>query len=128
LQHHKLAKRFLTIGMIPLITKRRGFDGLDGPKGHWLEVLGQSAYQPATIEKTLAELALLDTGDALWAEHGQQWGKRALEWSKGEASWKQFVVLVDITTDPFWTQRYASSGKVTRLGRVMPCLSRVAVT
>jgi hypothetical protein len=123
-----LAKRFLTLGLIPLITERRGFDGLDGPKSQWLEVLGQSAYQPATLDKTLAELALLDAGDTLWATHGQQWGKRALEWSKGEASWKQFVVYVDITTDPYWTQRYASSGKVTRLGRVMPCLSRVAVT
>ncbi len=37
-------------------------------------------------------------------------------------------VCIPGPADPYWTQRYASSGKVTRLGRVMPCLSRVAVT
>src|SRR5690606_30191672 len=31
------------------------------------------------------------------------------------------------TQDPYWTRHYAASGKVSRVGRVMPCVTRLAV-
>ena len=36
----------------------------------------------------------------------------------------QAVYYVDATQDPWWTQHFAASGKVSRTGRVQPCLSR----
>ena len=36
----------------------------------------------------------------------------------------QAVFYVDATKDPWWTQRFAASGKVGRTGRVQPCLTR----
>ena len=37
------------------------------------------------------------------------------------------AVYVDASYDPYWTRRYAASGKVSRVGRVMPCLASIAV-
>lgn len=122
-----LGQHMFAIGMIPFLTERRGFDGLDGHNAQWLEVLGLPAYKPSTLDKTLFELALLNVGDGLWSKHGQFWVSKALEWSEGQVFWRQFIVYVDITTEPYWTKKYALSGKVTRLGRVMPCLSRIAL-
>jgi len=79
------------------------------------------------MDKTLAELALLNVGDSLWASHGELWSEKAREWARGGPAWLQVVRYVDITTDPYWTDRYALSGKVSRTGTVMPSLSRVAV-
>ena len=38
------------------------------------------------------------------------------------------VAYVDATEDPYWTERFAVSGKVARTGRVQPCLTRVCVS
>ncbi|MGV8119080.1 MAG: hypothetical protein AB2L14_04870 [Candidatus Xenobiia bacterium LiM19] len=121
-----LAYRLLSIGLIPMLSDRRGFDGLDGPK--WaLDAIVPTFYQPATPDKTLAEMALLDVGGALWQEHGKVWARWALEWSGSEGVTRWFVLYVDTTADPYWTYEYASSGRVSRVGKVMPCLSRAAV-
>lgn len=122
-----MAQRLVSIGIVPLVTERRGLDGMEGLRAGWTATLGYQAYQPATLDKTLAELALLDVGDALWARHGELWSKTATAWSQGGPVWRQVVRYVDVTTDPYWTKRYAASGKVSRVGTVMPCLSRVAV-
>jgi hypothetical protein len=123
-----LSHRFLAMGMVGLVSERRGYDGLDGPRGAWLAAAGQTAYMPSTLDKALRELALLDVGDALWAEHGLQWAKMAEKWSQvdGESP-KWLVCYVDKTTDPHWTRKFALSGKVETVGRVMPCLSRFAL-
>ena len=125
-----LARKLLCMGVTPLLTERRGFDGLDGPAGAWLGALGGAAYMPATLDKALSEYGLLDVEDALWRAHAQTWVQVRSGWHDGdedEPSWLQFVVYVDSTQDPYWTRHFAKSGKVSRLGRVMPCLTRVAV-
>ncbi len=127
LRPETLSRRMLALGMVPLVTDRRGFDGLDGPRARWLIAAGIHDYRPATLDKTLAELAELQTAESLWREYGRQWSLKAREWSAGGPSWAQVIKYIDITTDPYWTRRYALSGKVSRVGRVMPCLSRVAV-
>jgi hypothetical protein len=117
----------LALGMVPLVTDRRGFDGLDGPRARWLIAAGIHDYRPSTLDKTLGEMALLNTADALWQAYGNAWKMKVDEWSQGGPTWRQVVTYIDITTDPYWTRRFAKSGKVSRVGRVMPCLSRVAV-
>lgn len=124
------AMKLLATGLIPLLTERRGFDGLDGPFGDWLGLLGGVAYKPATLDKFLAQLALLDVEDALWEQHASWSRELAMRWGAGEGqpSWLRVIVYIDASQDPHWTYRYAKSGKVSRTGRVGPCLTRVTVT
>ena len=122
--------KLLAIGAAPLLTERRGFDGLDGPTGDWLAALGGHPYQAATLDKALAELAFVDAGEVLWSTHGEQWARITLPWrtSPDAPPWLRWVVYVDATQDPYWTHAYAVSGKVSRVNKVMPCLTRVAMT
>lgn len=122
-----LAHKLLSMGMTPLLTERRGFDGLAGPQGGWLAVLGGTPYMPATLDKGLAELALLKANSTLWAAHGQNWAATSRLWSQGGPPWLQMLLYVDATQDPYWTRRYAASAKVSRIAKVMPALTKVAV-
>ncbi len=122
-----LAAKLLCMGVTPLLTERRGFAGLAGPAGQWLELLGGMAYMPPTLEKSLTELSLLDVGEALWSRHAAQWHEVSRRWTEEGPAWLRWVAYVDATQDPYWTRHYAASGKVSRVGRVMPCLTRVAV-
>lgn len=125
-----VALKLLAIGLIPLLTERRGFDGLDGPFGAWLAVLGGVAYMPATLDKFLAQLAFLDVEDALWAAFASWSRNLAIRWGSAEGSpaWLRIVIYIDASQDPHWTYKYAKSGKVSRTGRVGPCLCRVTIT
>jgi hypothetical protein len=122
-----LASKLFAMGATPLLTERRGFDGLAGPAGAWLGVSGAVAYMPATLDKLLAELGLLAVGDVLWDAHAAQWSRLTRAWSEPEPTWLQTIAYIDGTADPYWTRAYALSGKVSRVGRVMPCLTRVAL-
>jgi len=123
-----LASKLLCMGVMPLLTERRGFVGLEGPAGQWLEVLGVHPYMPRTLDKELTELGLLGVDEALWRTHAQQWHEHAQRWADEGPSWLRLAVYVDASLDPYWTRHFALSGKVSRVGRVMPCLDRVAVT
>ncbi|MCP4661407.1 MAG: hypothetical protein GY856_38885 [bacterium] len=123
-----LAHKLLCMGASALLTERRGFDGLDGPSGAWLGVFGGVAYMPATLDKALAQLGYLGTDAALWATHGGLWAFYSKLWSDPEPGWVQTAAYIDATSDPYWTRQFARSGKVSRVGRVMPCLTRVALT
>ena len=124
---HNLAARLLAMGVTPLLTERRGFDGLDGPKGAWLATLGATAYMPATLDKTLAELGLLHVGRAMWQTHAQTWAETTSRWRDPQQNWPRSVVYIDGTADPYWTHAFAASSKVSRVGRVMPSLTRIAI-
>ena len=120
-----LGNKLLCMGVVPLITERRGFDGLDGPAGGWLGVMSPTAYMPATLDKTLAELALLNVGDEMWGVHAAFWKDHCTRWCGEGPGWQRLVIYVDRTQDPYWTRHFAPSGKVSRIGRVQPCLDRV---
>ncbi len=124
----RLASKLLCMGMMPLVTERRGFVGLEGPAGGWMEAAGIHPYMPRTLDKALSELGLLGVGDALWATHARQWIVHARRWAQDGPAWLRLAVYVDASLDPYWTRRFALSGKVSRVGRVMPALDRVAVT
>ena len=127
MEHSTLANKLLCMAATFLLTERRGFDGLDGPAGEWLGVFGATAYMPATLDKALTELALLDVGEAMWGDHAGRWVKQSQQWSQGGPGWLQYVAYIDASIDPHWTKKFAKAGKVSRINRVMPCTSRVAV-
>jgi len=122
-----LKARLCSVIALPLVTERRGVVGLDGPMGAWLAVFSSYAYKAGSAEKTLSELKLLGAGEAMWDAHATTWGGLAGRWSEG-GGWRQLVAYVDATTDPYWTERFTASGKVSRTGRVQPCLSRVCLS
>jgi len=123
-----LAHKMLAMGVSPMVMQGRGFDGLVSPTGAWLGALGSTAYMPATLDKALAELGLLDVDEAMWRTHARSWHAVTKPWADpDEKSWLRTAVYIDGTADPYWTDGFAKSGKVSRVGRVMPCLSRIAV-
>ena len=122
-----LATKLLAMGATPLLINGRGFDGLVGSSGAWLGVLGGVAYMPATLDKALAELGLLDIDDVIWRAYAATWHQVSKRWCGPETNWLQTAVYIDGTADPYWTHKFAQSGKVSRVGRVMPCLSRIAI-
>lgn len=122
-----LARKLLAMGTSPMVTERRGFDGLSGPSGAWMAGLGGPAYMPATLDKALTELGSMDADGAMWPAHARQWHEMTIRWSGDKAGWLQTAVYIDGTADPYWTRAFAKAGKVSRAGRVMPCLSRVAL-
>jgi hypothetical protein len=131
LQHSPsiVAYKLLAMGATPLLNDARGFDGLASSQGEWLRILGGTAYMPATLDKTLAEMAELEVAADLWTAYAS-WSIELMHgWAqRGDGSWQQKVFFVDATQDPYWTQQYALSAKVSRLNKVMPCLSRVAIS
>ena len=116
------------MGIAPLMSPLRGFDGLETPQGRWLRVLGWPAYRASTLDKTLSELALLGADEAMWKAHEQKWSRKAWEWSANGPEWIRMARYLDITSEPHWTDKFARSGKVSRNGRVMPCIQRVTLS
>jgi hypothetical protein len=112
---------------LPLVTERRGTEGLDGPAGGWLEILSSTAYQSSTMAKTLNGLKYLGAGQVMWESHARTWVTWSAKWS-GPEPWRQIVAYLDASKDPWWTERFARSGKVSRTGRVQPCLDRTVLS
>lgn len=122
-----LAQHLLAIGASPLLSDRRGLDGLEGPAGAWLAALGGTAYMPKTLDKTLSELGYLKSGGAMWQAHADTWTHMSRRWEAPAARWKQTTIFIDGTADPYWTRHFALSGKISRVGRTMPCVSRITL-
>lgn len=121
-----LVNRLLGVISYPLVTESRGLSGIDGPLGFWLGALSSYPYKAATLNKTLAELKLLGAAEPMWESSAVTWLELSRRWAN--TTWSQLVAYVDTTQDPYWTDRFAKSGKVARTGRVQPCLSRVCVS
>jgi hypothetical protein len=119
--------RLSVIVALPLVTERRGMAGLDGPMGAWLAAFSPFAYKAGSAEKTLSELKLLEAGGVMWEAHATTWGQVVSRWSR-DGGWRQSVVYVDATSDPYWTERFTVSSKVARTGRIQPSLSRVSLS
>lgn len=123
-----LSSKLFCMGVVPLLTEKRGFAGLEGPSGNWLGLLSSVPYMPATLSKVLAELSLLDVNYALWGAHGQKWSELSKRWSGQGPHWLRCAIYIDSTQDEYWTRYFASSSKVSRANCVMPCLSRAVIT
>jgi hypothetical protein len=125
-----LAAKLTAIGACHLLTECRGFGGLTGPLGGALSLLCGVAYQPSTLYKCLAELAVFDAETEFYHVYGERAAALIRKWTAGETgrTWMQVVVFIDATHDPYWTDKFAESGPVSRTGRVQPCLSRLSVS
>ena len=126
LSKETLAQHLSCLVALPLVSQRRGTKGLDDPSGAWLRVLSEVPYLSSTLTKTLTGLKFLDASPAMWEAHARTWTTWSGRWSK--EAWRQLVCYVDSSKDPWWTSRFARSGKVSRTGRVQPCLDRVVLT
>lgn len=98
------ADRMLAIKTNPLLTETRGFDGLLSITGDWLAIYGMHPYRPATLDRTLAELALAAVGSALRETCSREWFSMSGPWSEGGPAWQQLVALIDSTQAP-WPAR-----------------------
>lgn len=121
-----LTNRLQGILSSPLVTESRGLNGLDGPLGTWLGALSSYPYKSASLTKTLSELKLLGAAEVMWESSAVTWFEMSRRWA--DTPWSLLVAYVDTTQDPYWTDRFAKSGKVSRTGRVQPCLSRVCLS
>ena len=123
-------QKLMAIGVLSLVTERRGFDGMDGPCGKWLSACCGYDYMPSTLDKFLAQLGLLNVEHALWGAHAAISRELIVRWTsaEGTAPWRSVVIYIDSTQEPHWTSEYAKSGKISRTGRVGPCLTRIAIT
>jgi len=99
-----LAAKMLAMGLAPLVTERRGFDGLAGPAGAWLGVLGITPYAPATLDKALAELGLLAVDGR---SHSRTWYDLSARWKDDDTTWPRSVAYVDGTADPYLQGKHA---------------------
>jgi hypothetical protein len=122
-----LVRHLSALVALPLVTERRGTVGLRDPAGAWLATIAGRDYQPATLEKTLNGLKALSAGFELWECHARTWQRISARWLEGEPAWRQIVAYIDGSKDPWWTERFARSGKVERTGRVQPCLERTVL-
>ena len=123
-----LGAKLLTMGACHMLHGGRSFDGLDGPTGAYMALLTGFAYMPSTLDKCLSSLALGDCETDVWYVYGNVAKKWIGKWTSKEHRWLQCVVYIDATQDPYWTKYYSLSGKVSRTGKVQPCLCRLTVT
>jgi hypothetical protein len=130
LSPERLADHLLCVTVLPLLTARRGTGGADDPLGGWLAALGVTPYRAKTLEKTLDELKWLEAASVLWDTHARIWLAQSARWCAAQdpGGWRQLALYVDASHDPYWTERFAVSGKVSRTGRVQPCLARVVMS
>jgi hypothetical protein len=80
------------------------------------------------MDKFLAELAVLDVGDAMWEAHGATWATLTKAWAGNEASWTQVVGFIDTCVDAYHSSYFARCSKVSSLNTVMPALSRCSIS
>jgi len=115
-----LAARLMAMGTTSLLTERRG--GLDGPAGAWLAVYGATAYMPATIKRSLScrcSASIRRCGPPMHdaGPKSPSDGGRLARTGHG----------LLFTRHHGSAHKFALSGKVSRGGRVMPCLTRVVI-
>jgi hypothetical protein len=60
----------------------------------------------------------------MWDGHLEHWSPINERWTQGKG-FRQYVAYLDGSQDPWWTKNFALSGKVSRVGRVMPSMSRL---
>lgn len=108
----------------PMLEESRGMVALDSPKGERPGVMSEVAYGASTMDKFLRELKYAGASEAMWDGHLEHWSPINARWTQGKG-FRQYVAYLDGSQDPWWTKNYALSGKVSRVGRVMPSMSRL---
>lgn len=120
-----LREKLLALMALPMVTSRGHFDGATDVRGTWLEGLGGLDYMPETLLKFTRELKYAALAGVLQVQHAQIWHRHTAGWIGPGACCS--ILYVDTTVKPLWTEHFHKSGRVTMLGRVMPCVETVMI-
>lgn len=109
----------------PLVATTKGWDALRAQEASGLLPLTGFAYMPSTLSKLTSALAISGAGPRLLEAMGLNWHRVA------EAHWKEpgamAALYIDNHAKEVWTSLFTQSGKVSRLNRVMPCITSTYV-
>lgn len=111
--------RMLTFGWT--ISETQGWDALRAPQVAGLASVCGFAYLPSTLAKFTSALAQSDAGPRLLQTVGVHWHQVAEE--RWEERGAMAAIYVDNHAKEVWTSLFTQSGKVSRLNRVMPCIT-----
>jgi hypothetical protein len=105
----------------PLVATTKGWDALRAQEVAGLLPLTGFAYMPSTLSKLTSALAISGAGTRLLEAMGKNWHRVA------EAQWNEpgamAALYIDNHAKEVWTSLFTQSGKVSRLNRVMPCIT-----
>jgi hypothetical protein len=109
----------------PLVSGTKGWDALRATDAAGLQPLTGFAYMPSTLAKMTSALAISGAGPRLLEAVGKNWHRVA------EEKWKEpgamAALYVDNQIKAVWSSLFTQSGKVSRLNRVMPCITNTFV-
>ena len=109
----------------PLVSRTKGWDALRATEAAGLQPLTGFAYMPSTLSKMTSALAISGAGPRLLEAVGKNWHRVAEE--KWEEPGAMAALYVDNQVKAVWSSLFTKSGKVSRLNRVMPCITNTFV-
>ena len=121
-----LHRKLIAMLVLPVLGEGR-WDGLTDPRGNFLDSICGYDYKPATLDKFTRELKYAGVSDTVMQEHARLWYEQTSRWGDADDPWRSVVIYVDATTKPLWTSKFTLSGKVSTVGRTMPCLDRIVI-
>lgn len=108
-----------------LVSGTKGWDALRATEAAGLRPLTGFAYMPSTLSKMTSALAISGAGPRLLEAVGKNWHRVAQErWGEPGA---MAALYVDNQVKAVWSSLFTLSGKVSRLNRVMPCITNTFV-
>lgn len=120
-----LAPKLAMLTYAPLVAATKGWDALRAQEASGLLPLTGFAYMPSTLSKLTSALAISGAGPRLLDAMGLNWHRVAA------AQWKEpgamAALYIDNHAKEVWTSLFTQSGKVSRLNRVMPCITSTYV-
>jgi hypothetical protein len=116
-----LETKLATLTLSPLASATVGWDALRAVEAEGLSSLTGFAYMPSTLSKFTSALAVSGAGPRLLEAMGANWHRVAEErWGEPGA---MAAFYVDNHVKEVWSSLFTLSGKVSRLNRVMPCIT-----
>ena len=120
-----LLPKLWMLTLAPLVAGTKGWDALRAQEAAGLLPLTGFAYMPSTLAKMTSALAISGAGPRLLETVGTHWHQVA------EERWKEpgamAALYIDNHVKEVWTSLFTLSGKVSRLNRVMPCITETFV-
>lgn len=104
-----------------MVAGSKGWDALRAAEAAGLASVARFAYMPSTLAKFVSALAVSGAAQPLIEVVGRRWHQVAQErWGEPGA---MAAIYIDNHAKEVWTSLFTQSGKVSRLGRVMPCIT-----
>jgi hypothetical protein len=104
-----------------MVAGSKGWDALRASEVAGLEPLTGFAYMPSTLAKFVSALSISGAAQPLIETVGRHWHEVA------QTRWKEpgamAALYIDNHSKEVWSSLYTQSGKVSRLNRVMPCIT-----